>query len=93
MATVNQRYGAAVDQLGGVRKDQTADQVAQIEYLNSNPEFARQLQQRDPGKWAQIGAAGELYRHPLNNPPQGGGKQLPGVLWIWLVRIGLAWRR
>ena len=80
MATVNQRYGAAVDQLSGVRKDQTADQVAQIEYLNSNPEFARQLQQRDPGKWAQIGAAGELYRHPLNNPPQGSGEQLQGAV-------------
>ena len=73
MAMANQRYGAAVDQLSGVHKDQTADQVAQIEYLNSNPEFARQLQQRDPGKWAQIGAAGELYRHPLNNPPPAAG--------------------
>ena len=80
MAMANQRYGAAVDQLSGVRKDQTADQVAQIEYLNSNPEFARQLQQRDPGKWAQIGAAGELYRHPLNNPPQGSGEQLQGAV-------------
>ena len=54
LAQVNQRYSAAVGTLSGVHDDQRENFQGQIEYLNKNPDAARDMQQRDPAKFAQF---------------------------------------
>ena len=71
MAMANQRYGAAVDQLSVVRKDQSADFAAQIDALNANPALAQRIMQDKPLEYAKLKASGETMRHPLNDPVEG----------------------
>ena len=69
MAMANQRYGAAVGTLSGVHNDQSAEMQGKIDYLNQNPDAARDLQQRNPVEFAKIAGTAHAMGVELKTPP------------------------
>ena len=73
MGQANERYGAAVGQLSGVRNDQRSEMQGQIQYLNDNPDAARDLQQRNPAAFAKIAGTAHAIGMELKTPPPAAG--------------------